>query len=191
MKFLIPAFAATALSCITPTLQAQSSTATEAAPAPANPGLWTRMSRWWDDDWLAGWDHGSTWRVTASPYTYHYSYSPEHTHVYMLGVERQRADGLLFGLSLFKNSFGQPSAYLYGGQRFDRLMEVDQLFAEVTGGVLYGYRPPFDHKVPLNVRGFSPGLVASLGWQLTPTWSGQVNVLGNSALMFQFSADFK
>jgi len=35
------------------------------------------------------------------------------------------------------------------------------------------------------------GLVASLGWQITPTWSGQVNVLGNSALMFQFSADFK
>jgi hypothetical protein len=44
--------------------------------------------------------------------------------------------------------------------------------------------------VPFNHRGFSPGLVPSLGWQLTPTFSAQVNFLGNSALMFQASADF-
>jgi hypothetical protein len=45
--------------------------------------------------------------------------------------------------------------------------------------------------VPLNYKGWSPGAVLSVGWQLTPTWSGQLNFLGNSALMFQFSADLK
>ena len=150
----------------------------------------TRIERWWDDDWTAGWDANSTWRVTGSPYTYHYTYSPEHTHVYMLGLERQRADGLLFGGSLFKNSFGQPSAYLYLGQTFDKLLNVEPLYAQLTGGLLYGYKPPFDHKVPLNYRGFSPGIVASLGWKFGPGMSAQVNFLGNSALMFQFGAEF-
>jgi hypothetical protein len=29
-----------------------------------------------------------------------------------------------------------------------------------------------------------------VGWQFTPRYSAQVDLLGNSALMFQFSADF-
>ena len=95
------------------------------------------------------------------------------------------------GASYFRNSFGQPSGYLYGGKRYDSIFSYDKLFAQWTVGLLYGYKPPYDHKVPLNHNGFSPGAVVSLGWQFTPTYSAQVNVLGNSALMFQFSADFK
>ena len=79
----------------------------------------------------------------------------------------------------------------YGGKRYDSIFSYDKLFAQWTVGLLYGYKPPYDHKVPLNHNGFSPGAVVSLGWQFTPTYSAQVNVLGNSALMFQFSADFK
>ena len=45
-------------------------------------------------------------------------------------------------------------------------------------------------QLPWLLRTAASGL-ASLGWQFTPMWSAQVNVLGNSALMFQFSADFK
>ena len=141
-------------------------------------------------DWSSGWSTGSTWRLTGSPYTYHYSRDPDHTHVYMLGLERQRADGFIVGGSAFQNSFGQPSGYAYIGQRFDRLGGVEPLYAEVTGGLLYGYKPPYDHKVPLNYHGFSPGFVPSLGWKLTPAVSAQLNFLGNSALMFQFSAGF-
>ena len=134
---------------------------------------------------------GDTWRVIASPYTYHYSYSPDHRHVYMLGLERQRAGGFVMGASWFRNSFGQPSAYVYAGRRFDHFSRYEPLFAQLTGGVLYGYKPPFADKVPLNRHGFSPGAVLSLGWQFTPMYSAQLNFLGNSALMFQFSADFR
>lgn len=141
-------------------------------------------------DWSTGWQTGSTVRLMLSPYTYHFSRDPNHTQVYMLGVERQRADGFLVGGTAFRNSFGQPSTYLYIGQRFDRLANTEFLFAELTGGVLYGYKPPYNNKVPFNHRGFSPGLVPSLGWKFTPTLSAQVNVLGNSAVMLQVSADF-
>lgn len=134
---------------------------------------------------------GDTWRVIASPYTYHYSYNPEHRPVHMIGLERQYAGGFVLGGSWFRNSFGQPSAYVYAGRRFDHVGGYASPFVQLTGGLLYGYKPPFENKVPLNHGGFSPGAVLSLGWQFTPMYSAQVNVLGNSALMFQFSADFR
>ena len=127
----------------------------------------------------------------ASPYTYHFSRDSNHRHVYMLGLEKQDAEAIIIGGSLFQNSFGQPSAYLYGGKRFDGLTRYEPLFVQVTGGLLYGYKPPYDKKVPLNYKGFSPGAVLSVGWQFTPMLSAQANFLGNSALMFQVSADFR
>ena len=134
---------------------------------------------------------GDIWRVMASPYTLHYHYSEDHRPVYMLGLERQRADGYLAGASWFSNSFGQPSAYVYLGKRFNGFTPCEPLFAQLTAGILYGYKPPFEGKVPLNYKGFSPGAVASVGWQFTPELSAQLNFLGNSALMFQVSADFR
>lgn len=134
---------------------------------------------------------GPIWRVMASPYTYHWSRDPDHRDVYMIGLERQGVDKVVWGGSYFRNSFGQPSGYLYGGKRYDNIFSQDKLFAQWTVGLLYGYKPPYDHKVPLNHNGFSPGAVFSLGWQFSPTYSAQVNVLGNSALMFQVSADFR
>ena len=127
----------------------------------------------------------------GSAYTYHYSNDPNHRHVVMLGVEKQRPDDIIIGGSYFTNSFGQPSLYVYGGKRFNGLTRYEPLFVQVTGGLLYGYKPPYDKKVPLNYKGFSPGAVVSVGWQFTPMYSGQLNFLGNSALMFQFSADFR
>jgi hypothetical protein len=134
---------------------------------------------------------GDIWRVMVSPYTLHYHYSEDHRNVYMLGVEKQRADGLVIGGSWFRNSFGQPSAYVYAGHRFLNFTPYEPLFAQLTAGILYGYKAPFEDKVPLNHNGISPGAVLSVGWQFTPMYSAQVNFLGNSALMFQFSADFR
>ncbi len=131
------------------------------------------------------------WRLTVAPLTLHYHHDPEHRPVYMLGLERQRADGMSFGASWFRNSFGQPSAYLYLGQRFRPVADCAPLFVQLTAGLLYGYLPPYDDKVPLNVHGFSPGVVAGVGWQMTPRLSAQINVLGTAALMLQFSAELR
>jgi hypothetical protein len=128
------------------------------------------------------------WRLMYSPATYHYSRDPDHHYVWMVGVERERPNGVVSGFTYFSNSFGQPSAYAYVGQRLTDFSEWNRLYAQWTAGMIYGYKAPFDDKVPLNYKGFSPGLVLTVGWQLTPTLSTQVNVLGNSALMFQLSA---
>ena len=131
------------------------------------------------------------WRLMASPATYHYSRDPDHHYVWMIGIERERPNNVVSGFTYFSNSFGQPSAYAYVGQRMTDFSDYDRLYAQWTAGLIYGYKPPFDDKVPLNYKGFSPGLVLTVGWQLTPTFSTQVNVLGNSALMFQLSAVVK
>jgi hypothetical protein len=189
MKSVSPVFGIVAIACCTPASHAQSSAPSEGEPG--SDGALSRIGRWFTMDWSTGWSTDSTWRLVGSPYTYHFSRDPDHKHVYMLGLVRQRADGFIVGGTAFRNSFGQPSTYVYIGQRFDQLGGIEPLFGELSGGVLYGYKPPYDHKVPLNYHGFSPGLVPSLGWKFTPMVSAQLNFLGNSALMFQFSADFQ
>jgi hypothetical protein len=132
---------------------------------------------------------GDFWRVIYSPATYHYSYDAAHRYVWMIGAERQRTDGIVWGATYFSNSFGQPSAYVFGGERMANWSAYPQLFAEWNAGLLYGYKGQYADKVPLNRRGFSPGLVLAVGWQFTPAYSAQLNVLGNSALMLQVSVD--
>lgn len=177
MKFLVIALAA-AGACAALPARAQSGN-----PNPAPPAL--------DAQDAADAAYTGHWRVMASPYTFHYSHDDAHRPVRMVGLERQFPDKLLWGITYFSNSFGQPSAYLYGGQRLENWSEYPQLFAQWTAGLMYGYKGEYRDKVPLNHNGLSPGLVLSFGWQFTPEYSAQVNVLGNSALMFQVSVDLR
>ena len=107
-----------------------------------------------------------------------------------LGLERERPDGIVWGGSVFSNSFGQPSAYVYGGQRLYGWSPWDPLFAEWSAGLLYGYVGQYKNKVPLNYKGFSPGhrRPGSAGNSL-PTFAGQIHLLGNSGLLFSVSVD--
>lgn len=138
--------------------------------------------------WL---DPGGHWRLMASPYTIHYGYDPEHEPVYMVGLERQRLDGWVWGGTYFSNSFGQPSVYVYVGEKVIGFSPLDKLFFQWTAGVMYGYKYPYEDKVPFNVNGFSPGLTASLGWQFTREFSMQAIALGTAGMMFQFAYDFR
>jgi hypothetical protein len=133
--------------------------------------------------------NGDFWRLVVSPYTFHFSRDPDHEAVYAIGLERQRSDKWLFGGTYFSNSFGQPSVYLYAGQRYGSLFAVDPLFAQWSVGLLYGYKYPYQDKVPLNVNGFSPGAVFSLGWKFTRDFAVQANLLGGAAVMLQLSMD--
>lgn len=151
----------------------------------------SRFKSWAADDWRSGWETGSRQRLMGSPYSLHYSNNPEHAHVYLLGLETERSDRFVAGATLFSNSFGQPSTYIYVGQRFENVYGIEPLFTYLTGGLLYGYRKPYNRKVPLNIGGFSPGIVGSVGWKFTPEFSGQINLLGNSGLMFQVSVELQ
>ncbi len=130
------------------------------------------------------------WELTLSPYTLHWHSSPEHKPVVLGSLDSAAPGNRLCGLSLFSNSFGQPSTYVYVGQRWDGVIGNPQFFAKVTAGIFYGYVGQYKDKVPYNYKGFSPGIVPSLGYQLTPRDSAQVLVLGTAGLMFAYGRTF-
>lgn len=128
-----------------------------------------------------------------SPFTQHLSDDDKdlHSYVYMIGIERIRADRWLWGGAYFSNSFGQPSAYAYFGRRYDAFAPWPQLFAQWTVGIVYGYKAPFEDKIPFNHHGFAPSATLSLGWQFNRNLSVQANLLGTAAVMLQVSWDFR
>lgn len=127
---------------------------------------------------------------TFSPYTLHWSNNPEHKHVVLVALDEQLPGGRLCGVSLFSNSFGQPSAYVYAGQQFTPLFGQPRVFLKMTAGVIYGYMGQYENKVPLNYRGFSPGIIPSLGYKFSEHDSVQVKLLGTAGLMFSYGRQF-
>lgn len=59
-------------------------------------------------------------------------------------------------------------------------------YAKLTGGLIHGYREPYHKKIPFNhSSGWGVTAIPAVGYQFTPQWSGQVNILGKAGLMFQ------
>jgi len=136
-------------------------------------------------------DDANHWRLVFSPYTHHFRYSAEHRPVWALGIERQHTDGWLGGFTFFRNSFGQPSGYLYLGHRYEHLWGVQPLFTQWSVGVLYGYEGKYQTKVPLNVNGYSPGLLLTAGWKFNDGQSVALHLLGDAAVMLQLAHEFR
>ena len=141
------------------------------------------------------WTDGFSWQLRAddrltfmyAPFTHHYSPSEEHRYVWLVGVERERADQRLSGITYFSNSFGQPSTYIYPwGKAYRNLGGVEGLYAKWSAGLLYGYVKPYENKVPLNVNGFSPAIIPSIGYE-TKGYGIQINSLALAGLMVQIN----
>lgn len=192
-----PATIADALPAATESVGAAAAAAAPAlaampAGSPAGPGLVASAAALWQHaTHLDTYREAGYWRVAFAPAAPHFRPSAEHRHVVAIAVERQRLDHWLAGFSLFRNSFGQPSGYLYLGRRHERLLDVQPLFFQWSAGVLYGYRGEYKNKVALNVNGFAPGALVGLGWHFNRRSSAIVHLLGDAALMLQVSYELR
>ncbi len=126
-----------------------------------------------------------------SPFTYHFSGREGHTNVFLVGASRVDADGSLAGASLFRNSFGQPSAYAFVGREYQEPWGIRSFYYAWTAGLIYGYKGEHKDEIKPNVAGFAPGLIPRLGYQLNPDVSLEVATLGFAALMFNVSFKVK
>lgn len=126
-----------------------------------------------------------------SPFTHHFSSSDDHKYVWLLGLENENNSGRLTGITIFSNSFGQPSMYIYPfGGVFRNILNSNGLFIKWSAGLIYGYKKPYEDKVPFNHNGFSPGFIPAIGYQ-GPKISAQINVLNDAGLMFQLNWSLK
>jgi len=135
-------------------------------------------------------EEGQQWTFTFAPYVYHWRYDAAHRPAFVFALEQRVAGDRFCGLSLFRNSFGQPSAYVYVGQRWDQLWGSSQLSLKVSYGVIYGYVEDHRDKVPFNWNGFSPTVIPSLAYHVDPHNSLDVMVLGTAGLVFGYSHTF-
>ena len=104
--------------------------------------------------------------LQASVYTRHFNPKPEHVNRQNgIVLEYNRAGGWLVGGSVFKNSFGQSSQYLYVGKKFVLSQVSRHLYGKLTGGLLHGYKGEHEDNVPYNNYGVAPIILPSLGLQ--------------------------
>jgi hypothetical protein len=140
------------------------------------------------------------WTLMAAPMTLHYSdinrdansTDEKHKYVWLVGAEKMVTDRYFAGAAFFSNSFGQPTQYVYVGAKFRPWDEQPKFFTKVSAGIIHGYKPPYDKKIPINTSsGWGLGVIPSIGWDFNEQFAAQLNVLGAAGLMLQMNATLK
>jgi hypothetical protein len=121
------------------------------------------------------------WRVQTSLYTKHWDPDPEHVNNQkLLSLEFETTTKWIYGLAWFDNSFGQPSQYLYAGYSW-RLFRKDWAYFKLTGGLLHGYKEPYEDKIPLNQLGVAPAIIPTIGFRYKRVFT-EFQIAGTAAL---------
>ncbi len=116
------------------------------------------------------WDAPEPWRtdrfyLETSVYTRHFRSDPAHVDNQKLILgEWNLTERWLLGASVFDNSFGQPSQYVYGGFRWRPFDTLQPFYVKVSAGLVHGYKDEFRDKIPMNHSGVAPVIVPSLGY---------------------------
>ncbi|MDG4553903.1 MAG: hypothetical protein P9E24_06605 [Candidatus Competibacter sp.] len=134
-------------------------------------------------------DEGGVLMVQGAPGVIHFSHDPEHAdYSWLVGAEWQTPSRWVVGAAYFNNSFDQKCQYYYFG-KFWPLESIDgNLYFKLTGGVLLGYKEPYENKIPYNHDGVAPGAVPGLGYRFGD-FNVQLNLLGTAGAMFTVGYD--
>ncbi|MDJ0778345.1 MAG: sn-glycerol-3-phosphate transporter [Gammaproteobacteria bacterium] len=131
-------------------------------------------------------DHRSFY---SSLLTRHYDPEPDHNNDQnLLGYETHFQNRYLWGFAMFDNSFGQESQYAYLGRKY-RAFESDRWYYKITGGMLHGYKEPYEDKIPFNEFGIAPAVIPSIGYQYKG-FNAEFVQLGLSAGMITLGLSF-
>ena len=126
----------------------------------------------------------------TSLYTVHFEPKDEHNNDQKLvNLEFQKNTNWLGGLAFFKNSFGQPSQYAYGGYSWTIPATKQLLYTKLTAGLMHGYDGEYKDKIPLNENGIAPAIVPSLGIKYKSVHS-ELTLFGAAGVMLTLGYDF-
>ena len=107
----------------------------------------------------------------------------------LVAVERSKSSNYYYGLALFNNSFNQFSQFLYVGREFPWQRVHETFRFRLSFGLVHGYRDEFEDELPLNYKGFSPGLVPSIGFKRNGV-GFDMALLSNAGLMLSVGYEF-
>ena len=120
----------------------------------------------------------------------HFSSREEHDGPPVLvAVERSKSSNYYYGLALFNNSFNQFSQFLYFGREFPWQRVHETFRFRLSFGLVHGYRDEFEDELPLNYKGFSPGLVPSIGFKRNRV-GFDMALLSNAGMTFSVGYEF-
>lgn len=137
--------------------------------------------------------------VFTSLYTHHFNArsdrpnGPEYNNDQnLIGVELHNPDNWLVGTTWFKNSYDEPSWYVYGGYEFLLVKPFDntEFYAKLTGGILHGYDGDESRDaLPVNYNDTGPAILPSLGARVGLV-QADVTLFGTSGLLFTGGVSF-
>ena len=103
------------------------------------------------------------WNVVFSLYTKHFDPDPDHNNDQNLfAVEAVFHNDWLAGVAVFDNSFGQDSQFIYVGKTWP-ILRSELWYVKLIGGLLHGYKEPYEDKIPLNGLGVAPAILPAVG----------------------------
>ena len=135
-------------------------------------------------------DIESHWYVQAGAYV-HWTDSDDHEGPPLFGgIEYHRTDNWFGGFSLFNNSFGQFSQYLYLGKKFHPWDVHPEVRIKLSAGVVHGYKDEHYDTLPIRWGGsWGLGFVPAIGYQKGRV-GYDVALLGNAGLLFTIGYEF-
>ncbi len=120
----------------------------------------------------------------------HFSQNDDHSGSrFLISLEAVKSNDWLYGVSLFDNSFGQFSQYLYTGKSWDYHDTWEGFHTKLTVGLIHGYKDEYRDKIPLNNSGIAPAIIPGVGYK-KGRFGGDMIFLGFNALLFTVGMDF-
>lgn len=104
--------------------------------------------------------------LQTSLYTRHFDPEPEYNNDQdLISIELHNPDRWLAGVSWLKNSYDQPTWYVFGGREFSLWQPHPQVefHAKITAGLLHGYDGEHRDAIPFNKHGTAPAILPSVG----------------------------
>lgn len=141
---------------------------------------------------------GDQLRILYGPSAYHFSPSEEHVdfnHFVAAELISSRwtfwgAERSIVGFSVLDNSFGLFSQYAYVGQEWDlAAFAGGQVYANVTAGLLHGYKEPHQDKIPFNSLGIAPAIIPTVGWRYG-RFTALISLLGTNGFLASIGWSF-
>lgn len=135
-------------------------------------------------------EEGDYFVLQTSLWSTHFDAEDHHNnHQRLASFELNKASRWNYGLAFFRNSFDQPSQYLYAGYKWALPGARDTAYFKLTGGLIHGYKGEHQDAIPFNSLGVAPALLPSIGARYKRI-NAELMLFGTAGMMLSFGVNF-